>query len=530
MHPQTATLKAYERKVLVVDITDGNKIIEKIIDIRFPWAGFVLVKTVTRNPEQPRKNFDLEELDLLAGSIETTFQAAPITAVIYETDEDPEILWMINDGERRLRALKINGNSYLWIAYNPLITVTNLFEASAISNLCRRSHTHMENAWAIHNLMRIKGISDLEVIGKQMGFKKAWTEQLYSLTKLHPSLQALLEPPTPKDKIIPIIAAVALASVDYSTQLEIWEKVREAPKRNISVLVRSLTGKSKAATSARPRTRSDDARVAAGQIKQITRKLKSALTLPDEIFEKIEGTKRPALIRMIDEAREMLKQLESKIGSSNDEVTASDELIEGMATETTPLPEEITVEDPLACEQLKTPADSVKKSEPAVKRVWVRNPTRSKTSSLAALAHAGEIKARPLPPGPHEIRPFDDSPPAQGTPAELPMPEPQSNPDEVLAEIRERIERERQDQQILKQQEHLVPVFGSRSVMPTKRILNSDEIRANIQNERVAARARIAPHQKVKTVRNTLTGLRAGTGFTDNDFADGSDYAHGAGG
>ncbi len=215
----TAPLAPCQRRVFVVDITDGNKIVEEIIDTRRPWSGFVLINTIIRNPEQPRKLFDESELELLGGSLKATLQVSPVTAVIYETEENLEILWMVNDGERRLRALKVNGQLYLWVAYNPLITVENLFETSAISNLCRKGHTYMENANAIDRVLKIgRYETDSEgykIIAAQMGFTPIWTSQLHSLTKLHPNIQVLLDPPTPKDSRCTEETYVSLDSLVY---------------------------------------------------------------------------------------------------------------------------------------------------------------------------------------------------------------------------------------------------------------------------------------------------------------------------
>lgn len=519
-----AALLPHQRRVFVVDITDGDRIVEQIIDTRMPWSGFVLVSTVTRNPEQPRKLFDEEEIALLAGSIQTTLQVSPITAVIFETPEDANILWMINDGERRLRAMKlIDGKVYLWIAYNPFITAENLFKASTIANLCRTGHTYMENAGAINRLLEMDSGSDYKTIAKQMGFGEGWVKQLHSLMKLHVSLQPLLDAPTPKQKRIPIGAAFTLASVEQGEQLEIWGKVKHLPKRQMSVQISALAGAAKTAAGKGYRRKpSYNARIVGRKIISIKVGADEALLLPCSIFEKIPAEKKPELLAMIGRTRELLDQIEERLGSKEEP---------GIAEQA--IPGEPAEETAGAADAKATAARSERNTSlPA--RDTKPQAKKKKLKSLAELAHASSIRARPLPPGPSEIRAPADTAPAQGTPAELPKAEIREDPDIALQRTRERIEEERRALENIPARH--VSVYstshgGESGNGLVRRGLTTIEIISNIKQEQAAARARIHKHQVVRAPRNSLKGLQEGQGFTARDFARGEDdYQHGAGG
>ncbi len=517
MNLLVAALLPHQRRVFVVDTTDGDRIVEEIIDIRKPWSGLVLIDTAIRNPEQPRKLFEENELELLAGSLEATLQVSPITAVIYESPENPKILWMINDGERRLRALKINGKIYIWVAYTPFITVENLFKASTIANLCRKGHTYMENAMAINRLLEMDASADYFSIAKQMGFGKVWVEQLHSLTRLHPSLQALLDSPTPKKERIPINAAIALAGVDHKTQMEAWESAKKYSKRQISTVIRSLTGTAKSITG-RKRKASDDARIAMGKFKSIESRINEALQLPDMIFEKIDRRKKPELHAKVQAIHELLKQLEEKLGPEDEEQTGENgeevqnSHIVPKENGNVSLKAAGPPQDPKA---LATPIPRVNKPRPAKKR--------AKTQSLAELAGASSLRARPLPPGPHEIRPPEDTAPARGTPAELPKAEPREDPEIARQAAIARIKKERRE---LNKPQKFVSVFSTtnngngsseESAEGPRKVLTGEDIIRNMKAERQAARARMTG-RTVQLPRSSHIGLEEGPGFTSRDF------------
>lgn len=526
-------LETHQRRVSVVDITDGDRVIEEIIDIRKPWSGLVLIDTVVKNPKQPRKFFEEEALNLLAGSIKSTMQVSPITVVLYETSDDPKILWMINNGERRLRALKINGQVYIWVAYNPLITTKNLFQTSAIANLCEQKHTYMENANAIKEMMALCNTDDYRVIADQTAFTEVWTGQLYSLTKLHPSLQILLDPPTPKSKRIPIDAAFALARVDQEKQLEVWSEVKDSSKSHMSVLVRSLTGAAKSIIGTRKHAPSDDARIAAGKFKSIKSKIERAIELPDCIFDKIPEERKPALKAMVQSMHELLQKLEARLGSVP--AGAMPNIVEDEDDENEVADNDVSADESVGA-NTNTVSTSIddkinrQESKPkSTSRVKVRETTKSTRSIFSD---------QPAPPAPYELRHPTTNTPASGTPADdLPRALPKEDPQAFLQAMRKRVEEERRKALAKKSlPQEFTPVYqggnGNSTVsrVGVKKALTAEEIVRNIQKERQSASERMKPHQKYNLTHRPPVRKIEGKGFTDADFANGDDFAHGAGG
>jgi ParB/RepB/Spo0J family partition protein len=497
-------LQPYERRVLVVDITNGDQVVEEIIDIRKAWAGFVLVDTVMANPDQPRKLFDTDELKLLAGSIESTLQVSSIVAVLYSHPEDKKILWMINDGERRLRAMKmIEGKCYIWISYSPFITIENIFMTSTVANLCRKGHTYMENANAIENLVNKFGFTE-EQVARQMGFEIAWIKQLRCMIRLHPTLQCLLDEPTPKKDRVPFDAALALSNLTHEEQLLLWEKAQQYPKRQMSVVIKALKNdQGKTGTAGRRGRRpSDNAKIASGKVSSIKTFTRRAIELPDLLFDAIDKSKIPGLVTEIEELHVLLDQLRTKFECR--------------------LPKE-------------TPTESAKKetlTQPKVRAQIKDRPALEKPRRSASTApQEHQIKAlppaRPLPPSPNEIKPPVFTEPARGTPAILPRPEEHEDPDVVLQ--RRKRELGINGATTKSPKPKFVPVAGidqGTGLSPIRRILTAEEIIKNMQRERAAAQTRIAPHQKRPEPLNTLAGLTEGQGFTNRDFPDDGDMAH----
>lgn len=516
-------LEPYQRRVTIVDVLQDDKVVEVIIDTRIPWSGFVPVQSVVPNPDQPRKHFDENELELLAGSLKTTMQVAPITAVLHEVPEDPDILWMINDGERRLRSLKkIGGRHFIWIAYHPSITIENIFKMSAISNLCRKGHTYMENAHAISVLMDCEDMS-FEHVAEQMGFTISWVKQLNSLLRLHPTIQAALDPPTPKAKRIPIIAAVALATVDQDSQLAIWEEVRKLPKTRQSLQVRLLVGNTPSVTGARKRRRSDNGRIAIGKFNSILRIMSEGLEMPREVFESIHPRRRIELHKMVAEAKDLLQQLELRTKR-----LCPTDVLPSVGLQEKPLEKdgEVSPQDQPQVEiqeEGSDPAEQIHKPQ----RIPVPSVSPKRVKRVKSDATVPRVGPRrnwtvpPPPPAPHEIRrPHVDELP-EGTPAELPKPEPQEDPEVVLQRIRE----ENKQKAVKEPPPVFKPVF--KETPPALHRLTAEEILRNMDKERQEAAKRHRGHGSNATSRNSLTGLEEGTGFTDKDFRDDGDLRHG---
>lgn len=176
----------------------------------------------------PRKRFDPEELESLAMSLKSGEQVQPV--IVAPVNERGPHNFVLIDGERRLRAAKIAGVK-LQAIVRKVKNVQEHYKLSFLANLNRVGLTPMEEARAlermydsdelkalpnrmarIRKLMEYSGRSDCTVI-QRMG-----------LVNLHPDLQVLVEPSTPKNERMPISIAVRLSNENYphEAQLRIW--------------------------------------------------------------------------------------------------------------------------------------------------------------------------------------------------------------------------------------------------------------------------------------------------------------------
>ncbi len=132
--------------------TDGqvvNNVVLLNVDLIFP------------NPSQPRIEFNQEDIDTLANSIEENGLLQPIT--VRKNNKFFEII----SGERRLRAVKSINKQFI-----PCIIIESTSEESAfyslLENLQREDLNCFEEATAIKRLIDEWGISQHEV-GKRLG-------------------------------------------------------------------------------------------------------------------------------------------------------------------------------------------------------------------------------------------------------------------------------------------------------------------------------------------------------------------------
>lgn len=195
------------------------------IDLTKPWAGYVPLCEVVRNPKQPRQHFAEDKLRLLGRSIRTKGQQLPCPVIPHRDPKNPAVRWMLVDGERRLRACGLAGVLHLWIAYRPnqvsLEAEGALHTASFTANFCREAMTKAETIEAVRTEMAA-GHSVAE-IAKAVGKTEAWVYQWLTLQRLAPELVPLLDEPTPKERRIGMQSALALAKMPAEKQVKAWE-------------------------------------------------------------------------------------------------------------------------------------------------------------------------------------------------------------------------------------------------------------------------------------------------------------------
>ena len=126
---------------------------------------FLPVRAIRRNPQQPRRIFDRNELQQLADSIAIYGILQPLS--VRKTESG----WELVAGERRLRAAKMAG-----LGEVPCLPVSATEEESGmlamIENLQRQDLSFLEEARGIRNLMSRYGITQ-EAAARRLGLSQS---------------------------------------------------------------------------------------------------------------------------------------------------------------------------------------------------------------------------------------------------------------------------------------------------------------------------------------------------------------------
>jgi ParB/RepB/Spo0J family partition protein len=175
---------------------------------------------------QPRKHFDQKGLEELAASIKEEGQITP--AWVMPIFDDPVIEYELIAGERRWRACGIAGIATLRGEIRAPETAAKQYLDSVMENFGRRDCTHLETARAIEEMRRIHfgekpewGEKVTEKLAKIFVHSTAWINQYRSLLRLHPEVQAMMEPGVEEKQRLPFQVAIALANLEQESQLTI---------------------------------------------------------------------------------------------------------------------------------------------------------------------------------------------------------------------------------------------------------------------------------------------------------------------
>ena len=181
----------------------------------------IAISQIEPNPDQPRRDFDQEALQELAGSIKTLGIIAPITLRQVAPDR-----YQIIAGERRWRASQLAGLTTI-PAYIRTVEDENVMEMALVENIQREDLNAIEIALAYQHLAETTGMTQAK-ISERVGKSRAAVTNYMRLLKLPAQVQMAL-----KDKEIDMGHARALLSLDSpSQQIKLF---KEVPKQGYSV-------------------------------------------------------------------------------------------------------------------------------------------------------------------------------------------------------------------------------------------------------------------------------------------------------
>ncbi|SMF21477.1 chromosome partitioning protein, ParB family [Azospirillum oryzae] len=180
-----------------------------------PHLVEVPVDRIAPNPNQPRREFDEEELRGLSASIERHGLQQPIG--VRQTADDS---WQLVYGERRLRAMRLLGRETI---FGILFTGDDDEEIAIVENLQRSDLNPLEESDALARLAERHGYSHRQ-LAEALGRKKTYVTMMLSFQRLAPAIREdypLLRPTKAKLE--------ALAAIDdQDEQLRAWEKLKRA--------------------------------------------------------------------------------------------------------------------------------------------------------------------------------------------------------------------------------------------------------------------------------------------------------------
>ncbi len=180
------------------------------------------IRQIRRFEGQPRAHFDQQALQELASSIEELGQLE--AGLVVGIEGPAPYKFELVDGERRFLACQIAGKkTYRATVVQPKDRADQ-FRLAVAANFGKAEHTPMEISRACIRLQEAG--QTWEQIARIFGKSVAWVGQYRSLSKLHPQIQALLEPMTPKAKRIPQSVAYLLTYLKPEAQLGVLRKLQ----------------------------------------------------------------------------------------------------------------------------------------------------------------------------------------------------------------------------------------------------------------------------------------------------------------
>ena len=193
----------------------------KISERSNPSYSKISLKKISLNPNQPRTNFNNENLDELVQSIKSVGLIQPITVRKISKNE-----FQLISGERRFRAFK-KLNIGKIPAYIRDANDQESLEMALIENIQRDDLDSIEIAICYKRLIEDINLTQ-EELGKKIGKKRSTISNYLRLLKLNPIIQSGI-----KDNFISMGHGRALINIDDNKlQMKIYEIII---KKNLSV-------------------------------------------------------------------------------------------------------------------------------------------------------------------------------------------------------------------------------------------------------------------------------------------------------
>ncbi len=187
---------------------------------------FVSIKDIKPNPHQPRNYFNETKIEELALSIKEKGIIQPILVNKIKTSAEDNKKFSIIAGERRFRAAKKAGLTFVPVCLLQ-ISEEEVFEVALIENLQREDLNAIETALSFKNLLRLKKHTHQELASK-LGISRSVITNTLRLLSLPLNIQDAVK----TNAISMSHARYLLSFENEKTQQENFNKII---KTNISV-------------------------------------------------------------------------------------------------------------------------------------------------------------------------------------------------------------------------------------------------------------------------------------------------------
>jgi ParB family chromosome partitioning protein len=200
----------------------------------------VEVVNIDPNPYQPRLDFDPQELRELAQSIRENGLIQPVTVRRWEGK------FQLISGERRLRACKEAGITFIPAYIRKVDTAEEMLELALIENIQRKTLNPVEIATSYQQLVEEYGHSP-EQIAQRVGKDRSTVVNFIRLLRLPKKILSSLQ----KNEISMGHARALITLPDETAQLRTWQRIvrDDLSVRKVEELVNSIYRKPSATAS-----------------------------------------------------------------------------------------------------------------------------------------------------------------------------------------------------------------------------------------------------------------------------------------
>jgi ParB family chromosome partitioning protein len=170
------------------------------------------IKKVTPNPEQPRKNFDKEELNELSESIKVHGQVTPI--VVFKKDDK----WIIVCGERRYRAIKKMGGKTILAIEKKYAQPIDYMTEAIIENIQRKDLSEEERYNYFKKIMEEENITSINGLARKLGVPSRAIHYLFNVKEAREELgeEGKIVKPTVIQELLPLSKPERKRYLSYS--------------------------------------------------------------------------------------------------------------------------------------------------------------------------------------------------------------------------------------------------------------------------------------------------------------------------